>query len=301
MDFETYQRKYVSVLKSLLSTKLLGIFSKEVFEDFPRNLPRELKNDIISFLGDYFDESKTIDYEEEEYRNPLIHYWFLHKYKYDFIQLMALGKDEDFMNENPNVMDVFSDDFIEQEESIRKLSINEYEDLLTSESNDPRVKQLSKNLSSRFFGKIKFIQWLNYQEIIISMSVLESFLRYSYFYHQLLTNKNQNISLETANKGKTITFLINYFLKKDLGIVQRFGPSKKSAILLAKDLRNLIVHHDGIITKNFIKKYPQKDYKIDEMIALDASYFKEHYKIIGDLLRLIFKKNRFDANKLTKY
>jgi len=49
MDFPTYQKQYVTFMKAILKTKIIGLLTQEMFAGYPDNLPKKYQKQIRVF------------------------------------------------------------------------------------------------------------------------------------------------------------------------------------------------------------------------------------------------------------
>lgn len=143
-----------------------------------------------------------------------------------------------------------------------------------------------------------FDQWLIYQELITIYAILESFLTVSYnYYLETFPDIEGYKEDNTDSSYYCFSKLLNFFMRKELKLVQRFGTENKDYLMRFWKLRNAIVHNGGIVNKRILRRNPKTKLEIGEPIVVGKESLEKLYKTIGLIKNIIYKKTSVEKEK----
>jgi len=299
MDFKTYQQKYVGFFKSMTKTRMLGILSRELFEDYPENLPKKYQKQM--YQETLYMKDKQVPKPEKfsPYTKHTMQLHYLETYNISFFHKLRQGKHKEFLETNPQITEVFNEDYLEGLPDTN-ISYDEIIELIRSKSPEIQKLQTKAAIKERQQKAWIFDHWLLYQEVVVVMSLIESFLRESYDIFIDTFRDIVNIS-DMSSDSDDICFskLLRYFMNEELKLEQRFGLKNIRFLLDFWIRRCAIIHNNGVINERSLRRKGKTDLKLGEEVIIDNRILDKLYSIIGNLQRIIYKKLRL-ANEKNK-
>ena len=297
MDFKTYQQKYVGFLKAMTKTRMLGILSREIFSEYPEKLPKKYQTQM--YQETLYMKDKQVPKPEKRSvyirHTVLLHY--LEMLNINFIHKIEQDKHKEFLATNPKITEIYNEESLEDFPDT-SISFDEFNELLQSES------IIIQNLRSKSAKKERlqkawmFDQWLYYQEVIIAMSLLESFLRESYdIFVETYPDIKDGIPRSKNSDEICFSKLLSYFMNEELKLVQRFGPKNYQTLIEFWMQRCAITHNNGVFNKKSLIKDKEKKFTVGNQVIIDNEKLDKLYSIIGNLQRIIYKKIRSHNEK----
>ena len=297
MDFKTYQQKYVGFLKSMYKTRILGILSQELFEDYPENLPEKYRKQM--YKETLYMKDKQVPKPEKlsAYTKQTLQLQYLEMLNINFIHKLGQGKHLEFLKTNPQITEIFNEEYIEDLPDTN-INFNEFNELMQSKSETVQKLQSKAAKKERLQKAWLFNRWLVYQEVIVVLSLLESFLRESFDSYILAFPNLIDIS-DMSSDSDDICFskLLNYFMHEELKLVHRFGENNRRLLMDFWIRRCAMIHNNGVINVRSLRKKGKTDLKLGEEVIIDNGILDKLYSIIGNLQRIIYKKIRLANEK----
>ncbi len=301
ISFKEYQEQYVTFLKSLIKTKLTGVLSKEIFEDYPSNLPKKYQEALFletvprKKIREVKSPSKR---KYSSYTKQTMQLLSLDTYNLDFIRKIGLGEAKEFIKTNPSLKDVYSEKHLKDNSLNGDMKYGEWTDFINLGTTEVKLLQSKEAKNERIQRAFQFDQWLAYQELITAFVILESFLRVSYDYY-LETFPSIEGYKKRYNDSSDLWFskLFRFFMKEELRIVQRFGKRNREYIERYWCIRNAVVHNGGVINEKILEKYPKLGLPLELQVEMSKDSLEKLYKTIGLLQNIIYKKARIENKK----
>jgi len=297
MDFKTYQQKYVGFLKSMYKTRILGILSRELFSDYPENLPKKYQRQM--YQETLYMKDKQVPKPEKlsAYTKQSLQLFYLQMLNINFIHKLGQGKHEEFLKTNPQITEVFNEEYIEDLPDTN-ISYNELIELKQSKSTEIQKMQTKAAKKERLQKAWLFDRWLLYQEVIVVMSLIESFLRESYdIYIDAFPDIVDISKMSSDSDDICFSKLLDYFMNEELKLEQRFGPKNVRFLLDFWIRRCAIIHNNGVINERSLRRKGKTDLKLGEQVIIDNKNLDKLYSAIGNLQRIIYKKIRLTNEK----
>jgi len=297
MDFKTYKQKYVGFLKSMTKTRMLGILSRELFSEYPENLPKKYQRQM--YQETLFMKDKQVPKPEKlsPYTKQSIQLFYLEMLNINFIHKLGQRKHEEFLKTNPQITEVINEEYIEDLQDTN-ISYEEFIELMQSKSPEIQKLQTKAAKNERLQKAWLFDRWLLYQEVIVVMSLIESFLRESYDIYILTFPNVVDISgMSSDSDDICFSKLLDYFMNEELKLVQRFGPKNVRFLLDFWIRRCAIIHNSGVINERSLKRKDKSDLKLGEEVIIDNKNLDKLYSLIGNLQRIIYKKVRLTKER----
>ena len=146
MDFKTYQQKYVGFLKSITKTRMLGILSRELFSDYPENLPKKYQRQM--YQETLYMKDKQVPKPEKfsPYTRHTLQLHYLETYNINFIHKLRQGKHNEFLETNPQLTEILNADYME---GIPDISISYNEFIELRQSNSPIIQKLQTKAAKK--------------------------------------------------------------------------------------------------------------------------------------------------------
>ena len=299
MDFKTYQQKYVGFLKSMTKTRMLGILSRELFCDYPENLPKKYQKQM--YQETLFMKDKQVPKPEKfsPYIRHTMQLHYLEMLNINFLHKLGQDKHKEFLETNPQITEVINEEYIEDLQDTN-ISYEEFIELMQSKSPEIQKMQTKAAKNERMQKAWLFDRWLLYQEVIVVMSLIESFLRESYdIYIDTFRDIVDISDLRSDSDDICFSKLLRYFMNEELNLEQRFGPKNVRFLLDFWIRRCAIIHNNGVINERSLRRKGKTDLKLGEQVIIDNKNLDKLYSIISNLQRIIYKKLRL-ANEKNK-
>jgi len=296
-SFETYQKQYFIFMKAIIKTRLLGILSQEIFEGYPDNLPEKYQKQMFDETLFLKGKAPKPDYFSP-YTKHSIQLQHLENFNINFIH--KIGKDSSFKikETNPPIKEIYSSSFLGEYSLNPEMYFNDFVEFMNSDAELVQRMKAKEEKKERLQKAWLFNQWFFYQEVIVIMSLLESFLIESYDIY-IHTYPEIKDGFKRNSDSDEICFrkLLSYFMNKDLKLVQRFGSKNERKLLDFWIRRCAIVHNNGVINEKSLKNDKDTILKDGDEVLIDCEMLDELYFIIGNFQRIIYKKIRLHNMK----
>jgi len=276
---------------------MLGILSRELFSEYPENLPKKYQRQM--YQETLFMKDKQVPKPEKlsPYTKQSIQLFYLEMLNINFIHKLGQRKHEEFLKTNPQITEVINEEYIEDLQDTN-ISYEEFIELMQSKSPEIQKLQTKAAKNERLQKAWLFDRWLLYQEVIVVMSLIESFLRESYDIYILTFPNVVDISgMSSDSDDICFSKLLDYFMNEELKLVQRFGPKNVRFLLDFWIRRCAIIHNSGVINERSLKRKDKSDLKLGEEVIIDNKNLDKLYSLIGNLQRIIYKKVRLTKER----
>jgi len=292
MDFLAYQQQYVTFMKSIIKTRLIGILSQEIFEGYPDNLPKKYQKQM--YEETLYMRGKAPKPEQfSPYTKHTLQLLHLDMYNINFIHKIGKNEHLKFLETDPPLSEVYSLDNLGEELPITDMSFNEFQEFLKSDSELVQRMRTKAAKKEQMQQAWLFDHWLYYQEFVMIMSLLESFFRDSYdIYREVFPNVEGLGKSPEDSDNYCFPKLFNYLMTDELKLVQRVGSKNIEFLHLCWKFRNAIVHSGGLVNERVLKGITNFPFKIDEQITIDINLLANLYSLINNLQRIIYKRIR---------
>lgn len=223
---------------------------------------------------------------------------YLSMFNINFIHKLGKKEEQEFLETNPPLSEVYSTDYLGEDFPINEMTFNEFQEFLQSDS--PLVQRLRSKAAKqeRMQQAWLFEHWLSYQEFVMVMSLLESFLRDSYDIYRETFLEVEGLG-KPPEDSETYCFakLLDYLMKEELKLVQRVGNKNIEFLHHCWKIRNAIVHSDGFVNERIIRGTTNFPFKVDDRITIDKELLTKLYSLISNIQRIVYKRLRLLLKK----
>lgn len=289
-------------MKSVIRTRLVGILSLEIFEGFPENLPKKYQKQM--FLETLYLKDRELSKPEKfiAYTKHSMQLLYLEMLQINFIHKLGKGEHQEFLKTNPLITEICKEDYLADNLPNTNISYNEFIEFLQSDSEEAQRVKSKAAKKERMQKAWLFDYWLLYQEVIVVMGLLESFLRESYDIYVLTFPEIENLSkINKDSDYLCFSKLLEYFMKEELKLVQRFGDKNKQFLKDFWIYRNAIAHNSGVINERSLRSNPSSTLKPGKQIMIDPKILEKLYSLLSNLQRIVYKKVRFENEKKKEF
>lgn len=266
MKWEDYHKIYWTYELSVNQTKILSYFGRDIFKEFPDNLPEKLRskwsNNFKIFLKICEIGTSFFDHEinDEEASN----------------KLKELGSEfEDKDEKNSIMMDEIAFYFSMMKLGIRPNNIN-FQRLFLSQELVMVIAHLEAFLSDslRVICKVKPEILKNNKKI--DRSTIISLGDWDNVMDHLIEDYIFEFGWKTLNEKIS-------FLNEKIGLNIEIPDSELSLLKEAENIRNIVVHNGGKISQEYINRTKKFDLKLGDDIPIKSEFIEG---VLGNSLLL---------------
>jgi len=320
-NYKEYTSNYFS---SFSRIAIMSRISAKSLQNFPSNLPKELKEKInadFKFILDRRKLQKKGFLTKEDFNeftkdyDPFTKFSFflvlLEYYSLDAIfKLREANFDENTLLDLP-VKQAFRLSFLEKHNiQDRDLTLKDFSakygkpNVLTIDFNHP------KDAQDNYVDVINFNQQLLSQLLVLLLAQFESFLAQTI---QIFTkNTNEFSIVKSKDKGKrylipvedsaknsskiiipnlkhlSLNSLFKFVTSDQVNLMSKAKKERKDFLLEAWRIRNLVVHNGGYITSHFLKQYPNNSQKVGQLLKINSDFISKLFSTIWYSSLLIY-------------
>ncbi len=316
-SLESYKEYSSNYLNSLARTSIMARISVKALGDFPKNLPKELKeslNEDFKFLkerkkfrqqgfltvDDYSHFTK--DYDSLTRFSILL--LLTNQYSLDTLLLMNKSKDKDEIFSELIIRDAFRSEFLENNNvPDRNLTVKDF----NAKYGVPNVLTINfskDNILDYYSDTINYNHQVLAQVLVTCLAQFESFLTrsiklliqttkmfrvitkkqgnsYKKYIVSKSTQSNSQVRILIPNLKRTcLSALYKFVSSKQISLLNNTTPEHRRFFVSMWAIRNLIIHNGGYITREFAKKHNLDSKKIGQLINLDSEQAVKLFSLV---------------------
>lgn len=297
-DYKEYSSNY---LNSLARTAIMTRISMKALGDFPKNLPKELKdnlNEDFKFLKERkkFRDQGFLAVEDfsqftNDY-NPLTRFSTLllltNQYTLDALLLIFKSKTPDKIFQEMRIQDAFRLEFLEKNNvPDRHLTVKDF-DAQYGVPNVLTINFSEDNILDYYSDTINYNHQVLAQVIVTCLAQFESFLARSikifientmkfgvtikkkYIISKSLQDNSQVRILIPNLKLTCLSALYKFVSSKRIDLLYNTTPEHRRFFFSMWAIRNLVVHNGGYITSDFSEKNNLESNTVGQLINLNS-------------------------------
>jgi hypothetical protein len=291
--WKNYKDQYLNLILSFEQARLITFVAGTVLKDFPRNLPNELKKIIIDLLMLTLQRNKA----------------FLKYMKDNEGKIPVSILDEEVKPERINVL----------LSEIDKLAIEVSNEDINRALDSPicrpwsTIGTIHAKLRKKGILEIDYQNFFFQQQIVMSIAYIEAFIGDTIraicrAKPEVITSSQKQVTWEIAfdypDRDSLLDFLTEEFvsatlqskdipevisaLTKNHGIDLKVEQDSIKAIILAEQIRHIIVHTGGRVDRKFLKKTGNLTASLGEPFPIDEKFIEDTASACINIAQALF-------------
>lgn len=244
-----YGRHYQAFLRSASQTKLIAQFAGELFTNFPRRLPPELRKKLKEGLRSW--ASKTIEVAKAAMKEPG------HKIKMEWIS-------DDLLEA---AVAMLSAHFLAHRGEKTKVSLPNFRDLIYEQE----LVMLLAHLDAFFDQSVRAMCVAEPRILHGNKELTWSDILHCENFEGIIRRMIETYTLELGVKPVAQRFK-HLQGKHGLKIALEEGCMPLRVLDDAEALRNIIVHNGGRVSREYLKRTKRSDVKIGDVVSVDEGF-----------------------------